>query len=298
MLCAFDLAFSFVPLLFSPFLFAFSRLTPLLEKTYDATMEKLKGMEKLLAIMAKLRSEQGCPWDKKQTMESLKPFIIEEAYEVVEAIEGGVKSEVCEELGDLLLQIVFLAQIGQESEDFDFDDVVQGINEKLLRRHPHVFGDETAENAEEVLHRWEQIKKEEKKDAKRNSILEGIPKDLPALLKAHRLQDRAARVGFDWEHLSQVLEKVEEETAEFKEALEKQNPEEIENEFGDMLFALVNLSRFIQVSPEDALRKTISRFIARFQHIEEYAARQKVELHTLSLEEMDRLWNEAKAMGK
>ncbi len=261
-------------------------------------MEKLDGMEKLLAIMAKLRSEDGCPWDKKQTLESLKPFIIEEAYEVVEAIERGESREVCEELGDLLLQIAFLAQIGKESGEFDFDDVVRGINEKLLRRHPHVFGDEKAENAEEVLHRWEQIKKEEKKDRKRNSILEGIPRALPALLKAHRLQDRAARVGFDWKHLSQVLEKVEEETAEFKEALENKNPEEIENEFGDMLFALVNLSRFIQVSPEDALRKTISRFIARFQHIEEYAARQQVELHTLTLEEMDRLWNEAKAMGK
>jgi len=261
-------------------------------------MEKSEGMEKLLAVMAKLRSEQGCPWDKKQTMESLKPFIIEEAYEVVEAIEEGNPEEVCEELGDLLLQIVFLARIGQESGDFEFDDVVRGINKKLLRRHPHVFGDEKAENAEEVLHRWEQIKKEEKKDRKRKSILEGIPRSLPALLKAHRLQDRAARVGFDWEHLSQVLEKVEEETSEFKEALEKKNPEEIENEFGDLLFALVNLSRFIKVSPEDALRKTISRFIARFQHIEEYAARQQVELHTLTLEEMEHLWNEAKAMGK
>jgi len=255
-------------------------------------------MDKLLTIMGKLRSEHGCPWDKQQTMESLKPFIIEEAYEVVEAIERGKPEEVCEELGDLLLQIVFLAQIGKESGDFEFDDVARGINEKMLRRHPHVFGNETADNAEEVLHRWEQIKKEEQKDRKRKSILEGIPKALPALLKAHRLQDRAARVGFDWEHISQVLEKVEEETAEFKEALEKKDPEEIENEFGDMLFALVNLSRFIKVSPEDALRKTISRFIARFQHIEEYAARRKVELHTLTLEEMERLWNEAKALGK
>jgi tetrapyrrole methylase family protein/MazG family protein len=255
-------------------------------------------IEKLLEIMEQLRSKRGCPWDKKQTMESLKPFVIEEAYEVVEAIERGRNGEVCEELGDLLLQIVFLAQIGKERETFTFEDVVTGINEKLLRRHPHVFGEEKAENAEEVLHRWEQIKKEEKKNQRRKSILEGVPKALPALLKAHRLQDRAARVGFDWEHLSQVLEKVEEELGEFKAALTKQNPAEVEDEFGDLLFALVNLSRFIKVSPEDALRKTISRFIARFQHIEEYAARHDVELHTLSLQEMDRLWNEAKSMGK
>ena len=177
-----------------------------------------------------------------------------------------------------------------------FEEVVQEINEKLLRRHPHVFGGEEAENAEEVLHRWEQIKQNEKEDRKRHSILEGIPDVLPALLKAHRIQDRAARVGFDWEETSQVLEKVEEEITEFKSSLQEEDQENIEAEFGDLLFALVNLSRFIKVNPEDALRKTIRRFMSRFNYIEEYASANELELHTLSLEEMERLWIEAKGL--
>ncbi len=273
------------------------RLTPVRETFIIQAMENQSQMEKLLAIMAELRSESGCPWDRKQTMESLKPFVIEEAYEVVEAIDGGDARKVCEELGDLLLQIVFQAQIANEAGAFSFEDVVAAINDKLLRRHPHVFGEEKADNAEEVLHRWEQIKQSEN-GWERRSILQGVPKDLPALLKAHRLQDRAARVGFDWEHLSQVLEKVEEELDEFRKALQEKHGEQIEDEFGDVLFALVNLSRFIKVSPEDALRKTISRFISRFQHIEEYAFREGIELHSLSLQEMDRLWNEAKELEK
>ena len=261
-------------------------------------MDQQNEIGKLLSIMAQLRSEEGCPWDRQQTMESLKPFVIEEAYEVIEAIDSGNRSRVCEELGDLLLQIVFLSQIGSEEGTFRFDDVARAINEKMLRRHPHVFGEERADNTEEVLHRWEQIKQKEKKGEERRSILAGIPQAMPSLLKAHRLQDRAARVGFDWEHLSQVMEKVEEELEEFKTALEEKDSEQIEWELGDLLFAMVNLSRFIKISPEDALRKTISRFIGRFQHIEEHAARQGVELHTLTLEEMDRLWEEAKALEK
>jgi tetrapyrrole methylase family protein/MazG family protein len=261
-------------------------------------MDHPTEIEKLLAIMGQLRSDHGCPWDKQQTMETLKPFVIEEAYELIEAIDSGDRARVCEELGDLLLQIVFLSQIGSEEGAFGFEDVAQEINEKMLRRHPHVFGEESAENAEEVLHRWEQIKQKEKRGRERRSILEGIPHALPSLLKAHRLQDRAARVGFDWEHLSEVLEKVEEELHEFKSALEEKDETEIEWELGDLLFAIVNLSRFIKISPEDALRKTISRFIGRFQYIEEYAARQGVELHTLSLEEMDRIWQKAKELEK
>ncbi|PIV84682.1 MAG: nucleoside triphosphate pyrophosphohydrolase [Nitrospirae bacterium CG_4_9_14_3_um_filter_53_35] len=256
------------------------------------------GMNKLLSIMDQLRSDKGCPWDRKQTMESLKPFLIEETYEVLEAIESGDKERVREELGDLLLQIVFLSQIGREEQAFSFEDVVQGINEKLLRRHPHVFGDEKAENAEEVLHRWEQIKREEKKGKERRSILDGIPQALPALIRAGRLQDRAARVGFDWKETSEVLNKVEEEFQELKHALKKNDPSEIEHELGDILFALVNLSRFIRVSSEDALRKSTQRFISRFQYIEEYAVRNELKLHTLSLQEMDRLWEEAKSLEK
>lgn len=259
-------------------------------------MDKKIGMDKLLSIMQELRSHQGCPWDKQQTMASLKPFVIEEAYEVVEAIDSGDRAKVCEELGDLLLQIVFLSQIGKEEDVFSFEDVLQEIHDKLIRRHPHVFGDETAENAQEVLHRWEQIKQEEKNDQQRKSILEGTPKALPGLLRAHRLQDRAARVGFDWQKTSQVLEKVEEEFEELKKALEENDPCQMEKEFGDILFALVNLSRFIQVNPEDALKGTIHRFISRFQYIEEHAVGNGIELHTLSLEEMDRLWNEAKEL--
>jgi tetrapyrrole methylase family protein/MazG family protein len=273
------------------------RLTPPPETFIILAMENENRIDKLLAIMAELRSASGCPWDRQQTMESLKPFVIEEAYEVVEAIDGGDAGKVCEELGDLLLQIVFQAQIAEEAGAFSFDDVVAAINDKLRRRHPHVFGEEKADSAEEVLHRWEQIKKSEN-GRERRSILQGVPRDLPALLKAHRLQDRAARVGFDWEHLSQVLEKVEEELGEFRKALQEKDGEQIEGEFGDVLFALVNLSRFIKVSPEDALRKTISRFISRFQHIEEYAFREGIELHTLSLQEMDRLWNEAKELER
>lgn len=273
----------------------FPRLTPCGKTFMIGPMEKKTGIDRLLAIMDRLRAKEGCPWDKEQTMESLKPFLIEEAYEVVEAIDGGDKGKVCEELGDLLLQIVFLSQIGKEEQAFSFEDVIQKINEKLLRRHPHVFGDEKARNAREVLHRWEQIKQEEKP---RRSILEGTPLSLPALLRAHRLQDRAARVGFDWQETSKVLVKVEEEFGEFKEALARNDAVQTEKEFGDILFALVNLSRFIDVSPEDALRRTISRFISRFQHIEDHAAREGIPLHTLSLEEMERLWNEAKELEK
>ena len=251
-------------------------------------------MEELLAIMARLRSEGGCPWDREQTMESLKPFVLEEAYEVVEAIESGDRAKVCEELGDLLLQIVFLSRIGDEEGSFAFEDVVRGINRKLRRRHPHVFGDEQADNAREVLHRWEQIKQEENAENPRRSILEGTPRSLPALLRAHRLQDRAARVGFDWEETSQVVEKVEEEFQELREAMASDRPERAAEELGDLLFALVNLSRFLRVNPEEALQGTIERFVRRFRHIEDHARRAGVRLHTLSLEQMDRLWNQAK----
>jgi tetrapyrrole methylase family protein/MazG family protein len=273
-------------------------LTLVPERSMIPGMDKKTGIDKLLAIMEELRSDKGCPWDKEQTMNSLKPFVIEEAYEVVEAIDSGNHGKVCEELGDLLLQIVFLSQIGQEAGSFSFYDVVQGINEKLLRRHPHVFGDEEAKNSEEVLHRWEQIKRNEKTNRKRKSILEGTPEALPALLRAHRLQDRASRVGFDWKETSQVLKKVEEEFDEFKTSLKENDQAQMEREFGDILFALVNLSRFIQANPEDALRAAIRRFVSRFQYIEDHAMQKGVELHTLSLEEMDRLWDEAKKLER
>lgn len=254
-----------------------------------------KNFDRLVEIMARLRGEGGCPWDRKQTRESLKPFLIEEAYEVLEAIEEKDADKLKEELGDLLYQILFHAQISKEDGEFDIEDILTTSSEKMVRRHPHVFGDVKAESAEEVLKQWEAIKKEEKGEERR-SILEGVPSHLPALLRAHQLQARAARVGFDWEHVDQVFSKVKEEMMEFEEAFRARDREGMEGELGDLLFALVNIGRFIEVNPEDALRKSISRFISRFRHIEEEIARQGREWGEVSLEEMEGLWQEAKEL--
>ena len=256
-----------------------------------------KNFDRLVEIMERLRGEQGCPWDKKQTRESLKPYLIEEAYEVLEAIEEKDAGKLKEELGDLLYQILFHSQISKEEGEFNIEDVLTTNSEKMVRRHPHVFGDVKAENAEEVLRQWEAIKKEEK-GGDRKSILEGVPPYLPALLRAHQLQARAARVGFDWEHVDHVFAKVKEEMDEFEEAFKAKSREEMENELGDLLFALVNIGRFIEVNPEDALRKSISKFISRFRHIEEEIDRQGREWGNVSLEEMEMLWQEAKGLEK
>ncbi len=248
--------------------------------------------EKLVDIMTALRSENGCPWDKEQTRESLKPFLVEETYEVLEAIDEGSPEKIKEELGDLLFQIVFHCQIAKERGEFDIGDMIAKISEKMRGRHPHVFGDARFENAEEVLKQWEERKKEEGKG--RESILEGIPKELPSLLRAHRIQSRAARVGFDWERVEDVLKKLDEEIREFRDALQKRDQGGIEDELGDIFFVLVNISRFVGVNPEDALRKTISKFISRFRYIEMKAADSGRALSTMTLEEMDRLWDEAK----
>jgi tetrapyrrole methylase family protein/MazG family protein len=250
--------------------------------------------ERLLEIMALLR--ERCPWDKKQTRESLTPYIIEEAYELVEAIESGDAGRVREELGDLLLQVVFQSRIAEEAGEFTAYDVIEAIGGKMVHRHPHVFGSMTCETPEEVVEQWEERKKEEGK--LRSSILEGIPGGMPALLRAHRLQSRAAKVGFDWPDLSGVLGKLDEEIGEFKEALDTHDPARVEDELGDVLFALVNVSRFVEVNPEDALRKTIDRFIARFRHIEMAAESAGVPLREMTLDEMDRLWDEAKKLER
>ena len=249
-------------------------------------------LKKLVDIMTALRSEKGCPWDKEQTHESLKPFLIEETYEVLEAIDEGDPDKIREELGDLFFQIIFHAQIGKERKEFDINDVIRGISEKMLARHPHVFGEEQYGTSQEVTDRWEEHKKKEGK--MRESILDGVPRELPSLLRAYRLQDRASRVGFDWNKIEDVLEKVEEEVEEFKNALREKGRKEIENELGDIFFALVNISRFIGINPEDALRKTISKFIKRFRHIEITAAEDGKTLTNMSLEEMDELWESAK----
>lgn len=249
-------------------------------------------LQELLKIMEALRGEKGCPWDKKQSRDSVKPYIIEEAYELYEAIEENDAGKIKEELGDLLFQIVFQCQLAKENGEFEMSDVIDGIGRKMIDRHPHVFGDAECRTPEEVLKQWEVLKKKEGK--LRESILEGIPKAMSSLLRAHRLQKRAAQVGFDWEKIDDVLLKVDEEMSELKEALKTKDRVEMEEELGDILFMLVNLSRFISVNPEDALRRTISKFIHRFRYIEMNAAEQGKTLSEMTLAQMDKLWDEAK----
>ena len=252
--------------------------------------------QELLKIMETLRSEKGCPWDKEQTRESLKPYIVEEAYELIEAIDESDPEKIKEELGDLLFQIVFQCQLAKENNDFTISDVIEKVSKKMISRHPHVFGGADYRTADEVLAHWEEQKKLEGK--LRESILEGVPKTLPSLLRAHRLQKRVAQVGFDWEKVEDVLMKLDEEMKEFREAFQTKKQGEMEEELGDMLFMLVNISRFIGVNPEDALRKTIRKFISRFSFIETNAAKQGKKLSDMTLSEMDSLWDEAKGMGK
>jgi tetrapyrrole methylase family protein / MazG family protein len=250
----------------------------------------------LIALMAKLRSENGCPWDRKQTTESLKPFLIEECYEVLDALDDGSSEKIKEELGDLLFQIVFHARIAEEQGLFSFQDVILTNIEKMTRRHPHVFGDVHLSTDKEVLANWEEIKKKEKGYERRKSILEGVPRHLPSLLRAHSIQERAARVGFDWSRIDDALPKLDEEIAEFKESLEREDASGIEEELGDMFFMLVNISRFLEVNPENALRKTISKFIQRFRFIEESAVDAGKSLSDMTLDEMEELWQKSKGM--
>jgi len=251
--------------------------------------------QKLLNIMEKLRGDGGCPWDKEQTRESLKPFILEEAYELIEAIESGDPEKMKEELGDLLFQIVFQCQVAKERKEFEISDVIEKITKKMITRHPHVFGEAEYRTSAEVIVQWEEQKKLEGK--RRESILEGVPEALPSLLRAHRLQNRAASVGFDWDKVGDALKKLDEEVKEFKKALETKEKNEIGEELGDILFMLVNVSRFIGVNPEDALRKTITKFISRFRYIEMKAADNGRKLSDMTLGEMDKLWEEAKDKG-
>ncbi len=255
-------------------------------------MNYLDEFRRLVSIMKELR--QKCPWDRKQTPQSLRQYILEEAYETVEAIDHQDWEELKKELGDLLLQIVFQAEIAEEAQRFTLEQVIHHINEKLIERHPHVFGEVTVTSADEVKDNWEQIKYQKEN---RRSLLQGVPKHLCALLRAQRIQDKAAHVGFDWENPQEVLQKVKEELKELEQALDSQTPEEAEGEMGDVLFSLVNLSRFLNINAEDALRKTTNKFIARFQYIEQQLAAQHKDIHNVSLQEMDALWEEAKKLG-
>lgn len=245
----------------------------------------------LVEVMARLRAPDGCPWDQEQTHESLRRYMLEEAYEAVEAIDTGDPALICEELGDVLLQVVFHAQVAQETGTFDFHDVVQGITEKLVRRHPHVFGDVVAETAEDVTRNWAAIKRAEKGGAEPESVLGKVSTALPALSRANEVQKRAAKVGFDWDDLAGPVAKVREELDEVLAA----QPEDQEGELGDLLFAVVNLARMLKVDPEVALTATTAKFIRRFRHIERRAAEMNRKLEEMSLAEMDELWNESKA---
>jgi len=251
-------------------------------------------LESLVEVVKKLRAPGGCPWDREQNHDSIKPCLIEEAYETIEAIESGQPDKLKEELGDLLLQIVFHANLAEEAGKFDMDDVITTIREKMIRRHPHVFGESGADNAQTVLKQWEDIKSKEKGNEQRKSTLDGIPKSLPSLIQAHRIQERAARVGFDWDNIDDVFAKVEEEMGEFREAFIAGNTEEIEAEMGDLFFALVNIARFVEVNPDEALKKTIVRFAKRFRHIEERLAEKGKTMGDVSLDRMEVLWEEAK----
>ena len=254
---------------------------------------RLEAFERLLNIMDDLRAQ--CPWDKKQTMESLRHLSIEEVYELSDAILEGDTNEIKKELGDIMLHLVFYAKIASEKNDFTITDVLHSICEKLISRHPHIYGDVVAETEEQVKRNWEELKLKEGN----KSVLEGVPLSLPALVKASRIQEKARGVGFDWEEKEQVWEKVEEELQEFKQAFnvvetKAINKEEAEKEFGDLLFSLINYARFIDINPEDALEKTNKKFIKRFQYLEIKAKELGKNLRDMTLAEMDVYWNEAK----
>lgn len=245
--------------------------------------------QNLIDLMARLRKE--CPWDKKQTPQSLRQYILEEAYETIESIDDENWDELKKELGDLLLQIVFQAEIAVEEKRFTLEEVIRNINEKLIRRHPHVFGDVKVNNAEEVKENWEQIKIHKEN---RTSLLEGVPRNLSGLLRAQRLQDKAAQVGFDWPEITGVFDKIKEEIEELEESLKERNREAVEFELGDLLFTLVNFARFQDINAEDALRKSINKFVSRFQYIEKRLKDLNKTIYNSSLEEMDALWEESK----
>lgn len=250
----------------------------------------MERFDELVRVMARLRAPEGCPWDREQTHRSLRPYLLEETYEALEAIDAEDWARLSDELGDVLLQIVFHAQLASERGDFTIEDVITGIVTKLRRRHPHVFGDTTVSDADEVVDRWEQIKRGETGNEGRESALDGIPESLPALQRAHKLQRRAARAGFDWDDIAGPRAKIDEELTEVAAA----EGESVEDEVGDLLFAVVNYARFLGVEPESALRRANERFGRRFRAVEQ-AAGSAERLQAMGLDEMDELWEQAKA---
>jgi MazG family protein len=253
-----------------------------------------RTFDELVRLMTRLRGPDGCPWDRKQTLPDLKPYVIEEAYEVVDAIDRDNRPALREEVGDLLLEAVFIAEITREEGSFDVYDSIGAIHDKLVRRHPHVFGDVEADDAEQVLVNWEKLKNEERR-AENKSVLSGVPQALPALLKAARLTEKAARVGFDWRRTEDVFHKLDEEIAELREAVAREDVAEIEDEIGDLLFTLANIARKVKVNSEEALQSTNRKFMRRFESMEAAVRERGRNLDQLTLEEMDALWDAAKA---
>jgi XTP/dITP diphosphohydrolase len=256
--------------------------------------EKMEAFGRFLDILDELRIK--CPWDRKQTNDSLRPNTIEETYELCDAIIRDDKSDICKELGDVLLHIAFYAKIGSEKGDFDIKDVCDRLCEKLIYRHPHVFGDEKAETAGQVSENWEQLKLKEK--GGNTSVLSGVPSALPALIKAYRIQDKARNVGFDWENREQVWDKVKEEILEFQQEIANMDKDKAEAEFGDVLFSLINAARLYKINPDNALERTNQKFISRFNYLEEHTIKKGRSLHDMTLEEMDEIWNQPKKKKK
>jgi MazG family protein len=252
--------------------------------------------QQLVEIMARLRAPGGCPWDREQSFDTIKPYTLEETYEVLDAVDRRDWDELRAELGDFMLQAVFFAQMAAEEKFFDIGDSLDAINEKLVRRHPHVFADETASTGKEVLKRWDEIKAEERKEKaeKPQGLLASVPRALPALVEAQQMTSRAARAGFDWSNADEVLAKLDEERLEFAEACERGSHDDIEDEVGDLLFTIVNLARFVKVDPEQALRRTNAKFRQRFGHVERRLTAQGKQVNGTPIEELEALWQEAK----
>ncbi|MBP8777308.1 MAG: nucleoside triphosphate pyrophosphohydrolase [Bacteroidaceae bacterium] len=255
--------------------------------------EQLAAFDRLLTVMEELREK--CPWDRKQTFESLRPNTIEECFELCEAIIQHDSHEISKELGDVLLHIVFYAKIGSEQEAFDIADVCNQLCDKLIFRHPHVYGETKVENAGQVSQNWEQLKRLEKDGNK--TVLSGVPSALPSLIKAYRIQDKARNIGFDWEKREQVWEKVREEIGEFQAEIDQMDTDKMEGEFGDLFFSLINAARLYKINPDNALERTNQKFIRRFNYLEAHTLAKGLDLHDMTLQEMDELWNEAKEKG-
>lgn len=253
------------------------------------------GFARLVEIMARLRSPDGCPWDREQTFDTIKPYLLEETYEVMDAIDARDWDGLADELGDLLLQVVFFSQMAQEAGHFEVADAIQAINSKLIRRHPHVFGDGDAKTSDEVLRKWDEIKATEK--ARPKGLLAGIPRSVPALMEAAQISSKAAQAGFDWNNFGEVLEKLKEELAELERARHEESQEALQDEIGDLLFVVVNMARFLKVDPEQALRGTNTKFRRRFGHVEASLEAQGKSPDKASIEEMEALWQEAKRNG-